>query len=79
MHITSTVAIFYCLRQGLRSEVIHHMTTASASGLCRAKRRGFETRSTRDFLSVPYTIHCTGSLFNLGIGSSPGTLAHGDG
>lgn len=78
MHITLSVAIFYCLRQGLRIVVIHHVTRASASGLCRAKRRGFDTRSARDFLSVPFTVHCISSLFNLGIGSPPGTLADGD-
>lgn len=57
MHIISSVAIFYRLRQGLRSEVMYHVTRESASGLCRAKRRGFDTRSARDFLSVQFTVH----------------------
>lgn len=35
---------------------------ASASGLCRAERHRFETRSARDFLSIPSILYCMSAL-----------------
>lgn len=57
-------------------ELVAHYVRASVTDLCRAEHHRFKSRSTRYFLSVPFTLSCMSSLsFILSISHSHETLA----
>lgn len=50
---------------------------ASAAGLCGAGRHRFKLRPIHDFLSVPLTLYCMSSLYNLSVSFQRGSKKTG--